>query len=156
MLKILEARLPPTPQQTNQKKITPAGSLVMDAATKNPAVGSLPVAFVRSPDHAAKDGGGRYLVVVNSGYGVQFSASTNRGQQSIAVIDLNAQLGPQVIQNVYFPSPQSANVGAAFSPSPDPAGNYTLYVSGGFENKIWMFQFRPGQAISGRAAFPRP
>ncbi len=60
--------------QTNQRKITPAGSLVMDAETKIPAVGSLPVAFVRSPDHAAKDGGGRYLVVVNSGYGVQFSA----------------------------------------------------------------------------------
>ena len=128
----------------------------MDAVTKIPAVGSLPVAFVRSPDHAAKDGGGRYLVVVNSGYGVQFSASTNRGQQSIAVIDLNAQLGPQVIQNVYFPSPQSANVGAAFSPSPDPAGNYTLYVSGGFENKIWMFQFRPGQAIPVEPPSPGP
>jgi YVTN family beta-propeller protein len=131
--------------QTNEKKITPAGSLVMDAGTKNPAVGSLPVTFVRSPDHEAKDGGGRYLIAVNSGYGIQFSASTNRGQQSIAVVDLNAQLGPQVIQNVYFPTPQSANVGTAFSPMPDANGGYILYVSGGFENRIWMFQFRPGE-----------
>jgi YVTN family beta-propeller protein len=125
------------------RPITPAGSLVVDATTGNPAVGSLPVAFLRSPDHAAKDGGGRYLISVNSGYGIQFSAATNHGQQSISVLDLNAQPGPRVIQNVYFPSPQSAQVGAAFSPAADPSGAYTLYVSGGFENKIWMFRFRP-------------
>ena len=125
------------------RPVTPAGSLVLDATTGNPAVGSLPVAFVRSPDHAAKDGSGRYLVSVNSGYGIQFSAATNPRQQSLSVLDLNAQPGPQVIQNVYFPSPQSAQVGAAFSPEPDPSGAYTLYVSGGFENKIWIFRFRP-------------
>src|SRR5580704_6476298 len=123
--------------------ITPAGALVLDATTGNPAVGSLPVAFVRSPDHAAKDGGGRYLISVNSGYGIQFNAATNPEQQSISVLDLNAQPSPQVIQNVYFPSPQSAQVGAAFSPEADPSGAYTLYVSGGFENKIWMFRLRP-------------
>jgi YVTN family beta-propeller protein len=123
--------------------ITPAGSLVLDATTGHPAVGSLPVAFVRSPDHAAKDGGGRYLISVNSGYGIQFNAATNPQQQSISVLDLNAQPSPQVIQNVYFPSPQSAQVGAAFSSEPDHTGVYTLYVSGGFENKIWMFRFRP-------------
>jgi YVTN family beta-propeller protein len=126
------------------RPITPAGSLVLDATTGYPAVGSLPVAFLRSPDNAAKDGGGRYLVSVNSGYGIQFSAATNHGQQSISVVDLNAQPGPRVIQNVYFPSPQSVQVGAAFSPAADPSGAYTLYVSGGFENKIWMFRFRPG------------
>src|SRR5579862_2486429 len=125
------------------RPVTPAGSLVPDATTGQPAVGSLPVAFVRSPDRTAKDGGGRYLVVVNSGYGIQFSAATNREQQSISVLDLNAQPSPQVIQNVYFPSPQSAQVGAAFSFEPDSTGAYTLYVSGGFENKIWLFRFRP-------------
>ncbi|MGA8366059.1 MAG: bifunctional YncE family protein/alkaline phosphatase family protein [Candidatus Acidiferrales bacterium] len=128
------------------RPITPAGSLILDKTTGLPAVGSLPVAFVRSPDHAAKDGGGRYLVSVNSGYGIQFNAATSPEQQSISVLDLNAQPVPQVIQNVYFPTPQSAQVGAAFSPEPDPTGAYTLYVSGGFENKIWMFRFRPNAA----------
>jgi YVTN family beta-propeller protein len=118
----------------------------MDAATGHPAIGSLPVAFIRSPDHAANDGGGRYLISVDSGYGIQFDSKTNQGQQSIAVLDLNAQPAPQVIQNVYFPSPQSAQVGAAFSPAPDSAGAYTLYVSGGFENKVWMFRFTAGAA----------
>src|ERR1700732_2389091 len=46
------------------RPITPAGSFVLDATTRQPAVGSLPVSFVRSPAHAAKHGGGRYLVVV--------------------------------------------------------------------------------------------
>ncbi len=123
------------------RPITPAGSLVLDAATGLPAVGSLPVAFVRSPDHAAKDGGGRYLVSVNSGYGIQFSAATNPEQQSLSVLDLNARPAPAVIQNVFFPGPQSVQVGAAFSPEPDSSGAYTLYVSGGFENKIWIFSF---------------
>ena len=137
------------------RPITPAGSLVLDATTGLPAVGSLPVAFVRSPDHAAKDGGGRYLISVNSGYGIQFNAATNPEQQSISVLDLNAQPVPQVIQNVYFPTPQSAQVGAAFSPEPDPTGAYTLYVSGGFENKIWMFRFRPNAAATGFTRFER-
>src|SRR5579863_2686315 len=128
------------------RPITPAGSLVPDTTTGHPAVGSLPVAFVRSPDHAAKDGGGRYLISINSGLGIQFNAATNPEQQSISVLDLNAQPSPQVIQDVYFPSPQSAQVGAAFSPEPDSTGSYTLYVSGGFENKIWMFRFRPNAA----------
>jgi len=125
------------------RPISPAGSLVLDATTGYPAVGSLPVAFVRSPDHTANDGGGRYMISVNSGLGIQFSAATAPQQQSISVLDLNAQPFPQVIQNVYFPSPQSAQVGAVFSPEPDSAGSYALYVSGGFENKIWMFRFRP-------------
>jgi YVTN family beta-propeller protein len=136
-------RSPSNDPASEGRPITPAGSLVLDATTGRPAVGSLPVAFVRSPDHAAKDGGGRYLISVNSGYGIQFNAATNPEQQSISVLDLNAQPSPQVIQNVYFPSPQSAQVGAAFSPEPDSTGSYTLYVSGGFENKIWMFRFRP-------------
>jgi YVTN family beta-propeller protein len=126
------------------RPVTPAGSLVWDATTHQPAVGSLPVAFVRSPDRTGPEGRGRYLVAVNSGYGVQFNASSNRGQQSLAVIDLNAGPSPSVVQNVYFPSPQSASVGAAFSPRAAADGTFALYASGGFENKIWVFKFKPG------------
>ncbi|HTS12361.1 MAG TPA: bifunctional YncE family protein/alkaline phosphatase family protein [Candidatus Limnocylindrales bacterium] len=125
------------------RPISPAGTLINDANTGNPAVGSLPVNFVRTPDHSASDGAGRFLVAVNSGYGIQFSGATNEGQQSLSVIDLNAQPAPQVVQNVYFPAPQSANVGAVFAPQAAPDGSYTLYVSGGFENKIWIFRFNP-------------
>lgn len=135
---------PVSPETASEgRPITPAGLLVINAATGLPAVGSLPVAFVRSPDHAARDGGGRYLVSVNSGYGIQFSAATNPEQQSLSVLDLNAQPAAAVIQDVYFPGPQSAQVGAAFSSHPDSSGAYTLYVSGGFENKIWIFSFLP-------------
>ena len=122
---------------------SPAGTLVLDAATGKPAVGSLPVDLVRSPDSLGPDGKGRYLVAVNSGYGVQFDARTSRGQQSLALIDLNAKPAPAVVQNVYFPSPQSACVGAVFSP-PAADGSATLFVSGGFENKVWGFRYRPG------------
>ncbi len=126
------------------RQLTPAGTLVFDRTTRQPAVGALPVDFVRSPDKAAADGSGRYLVAVNSGFGLQFSSATNRAQQSLAVIDLNARPAPVVIQNIYFPTPQSVNVGACFSPQAEEDGAYTLYASGGFENKIWMFRFRPG------------
>ena len=125
--------------------VAPAGVFVSDQATGKPAVGSLPVDLVRSPDHDGPDGGGRYLLAVNSGYGLQFSAGTNRGQQSIALIDLQADPAPAVVQNVYFPSPQSACVGAAFSPLAND-GTAALYVSGGFENKVWRFRFTPGAA----------
>ena len=124
------------------RPITPAGTLVQDLTTRQTAVGALPVAFVRSPDKLGPDGEGRYLLAVNSGYGVQFNAAANRGQQSIAVIDLNAKPAA-VVQNVYFPSPQSVNVGVVFSPVPDADGSHALYVSGGFENKIWIFRFHP-------------
>jgi YVTN family beta-propeller protein len=87
---------------------------------------------------------GRYLIAVNSGFGVQFNSNTNRAQQSLSVIDLNARPAPAVIQNVYFPSPQSVNVGLVFSPRAERNGSYTLYAAGGFENKIWMFSFQPG------------
>jgi YVTN family beta-propeller protein len=123
--------------------ITPAGSLVKDSTTHLPAVGSLTVDFVRSPDQSGPGRKGRYLIAVNSGYGIQFTSSGNRGQQSLAVIDLNARPVPAVIQNVYFPSPQSANVGVVFGPRPAADGTFPLYVSGGFENKIWLFSFRP-------------
>ena len=127
--------------------ITPAGSLVMDVTTELPAVGALTVDFVRSPDQSGPGGKGRYLIAVNSGYGIQFTASGNRGQQSLAVIDLNAKPVAAVIQNVYFPSPQSVNVGVVFGPRPAADGSFPLYVSGGFENKIWIFTFRAENAM---------
>lgn len=129
-----------------ERQITPAGTLVFDKTTRQPAVGALPLDFVRSPDKTAADGRGRYLVAVNSGFGLQFNSATNRAQQSLAIIDLNARPAPIVIQNIYFPTPQSVNVGACFSPRAEEDGAYTLYASGGFENKIWMFRFRPGAA----------
>ncbi|HJS24275.1 MAG TPA: hypothetical protein VJ751_07975, partial [Pyrinomonadaceae bacterium] len=117
------------------RPITPAGSLVQDLTTRQAAVGALPVDFVRSPDKLGPGGEGRYLIAVNSGYGLQFNAGANRGQQSLGVIDLNAKPAAAVVQNVYFPSPQSVNVGVVFSPVPNEDGSHALYVSGGFENK---------------------
>jgi DNA-binding beta-propeller fold protein YncE len=138
------------------RPITPAGSLVIDSTTRQRAVGSLPVDFVRSPDRTGPEGKGRYLVAVNSGYGIQFNAASNRGQQSLALIDLNASPAPVVIQNVYFPSPQSVNVGVVFSPVPDADSSYSLYVSGGFENKIWIFRFIAGSQTPITPASPGP
>ena len=126
------------------RTITPAGMLIMDAATKLAAVAPLTVNFIRSNDKTGPDGKGRYLIAVNSGFGVQFNAETNRGQQSLAVIDLNAKPAPAVVQNVYFPTPQSANIGIALAPRAEQDGAQLLYVSGGVENKIWMFRFTPG------------
>jgi YVTN family beta-propeller protein len=133
-----------------------AGTLVLDANTRQPAVGALPVEFVRSPDRSGPDGLGRYLISVNSGYGIQFNSSANIGQQSLGVIDLNARPGAQVIQNVYFPSPQSVNVGVVFAQQANPDGTYQLYVSGGFENKIWIFQFQPGSKFPITPTSPGP
>ena len=138
------------------RPITPAGTLVMDAGTHLPAVGAMPMNMLRSPDKLGHGGKGRYLLVVNSGFGVQFSDATNHAQQSIAVIDLNASPEPAVIQNVYFPTPQSANVGVAFAPAPAADGTFALYVSGGFENKIWIFRFDPKAPAPLQPASPGP
>ena len=123
--------------------LQPAGALVKDTTTGKAAVGSLPVDFIRSPDDDGPDGKGRYLIAVNSGYGIQFDAKTSRGQQSLAVIDLMAKDGAAVVQNVYFPSPQSAQVGAVFG-EVGKDETAPLFVSGGFENKVWQFRFTPG------------
>src|SRR6266436_3045832 len=138
------------------RPITPAGALVIDAATRLPAVGAMPMAMLRSPDTLGHGGKGRYLLVVNSGYGVQFSEDTNEAQQSIAVIDLNAAPEPVVIQNVYFPTPQSTNVGLAFSLTAGADGIFELYVSGGFENKVWIFRFDPKAAAPLQPGSPGP
>ena len=137
------------------RPITPAGTLVRDVSTRQVAVGALPVDFVRSPDKLGPGGQGRYLIAVNSGYGVQFRVTGNRGQQSLAVIDLNLKPAA-VIQSVYFPSPQSVNVGVVFSPRSEPDGSHLLYVSGGFENKIWIFRFHPARKLPISPASPGP
>ena len=137
------------------RPITPAGSLVQDVTTRHAAVGALTVDFVRSPDKLGPDGAGRFLIAVNSGYGIQFNSSANRGQQSLSVIDLNAKPAA-VVQNVYFPSPQSVNVGVVFSPVADEDGSHALYVSGGFENKIWIFRFHPEHQPPITPASPGP
>ena len=137
------------------RPITPAGTLVRDATTRQIAVGALPVDFVRSPDRLGPGGKGRFLIAVNSGYGVQFRVTGNRGQQSLAVIDLNAKPAA-VIQNVYFPSPQSVNVGVVFSPRSELDGSHLLYVSGGFENKIWIFRFHPARKLPISPTSPGP
>lgn len=137
------------------RPITPAGSLVQDRTTRQTAVGALPVDFVRSPDKTGPGGDGRFLLSVNSGYGLQFNAAANRGQQSLSVIDLNAKPAT-VVQNIYFPSPQSVNVGVVFAPKPQEDGSYALYVSGGFENKIWIFRFQPESQTPITPASPGP
>jgi YVTN family beta-propeller protein len=137
------------------RPITPAGSLVQDLTTRQVAVGALPVDLVRSPDKLGPGGEGRFLLAVNSGYGIQFNAAANRGQQSIGVIDLNAKPAA-VVQNVYFPSPQSVNVGVVFAPAPQEDGSHALYVSGGFENKIWIFRFQPDSRTPITPASPGP
>jgi YVTN family beta-propeller protein len=127
-----------------QRPLDPAGDVLL-RPDGSIAEGSLPVAMLRSPDTTGPDGGGRYLVVVNSGYGVQYAARRNKGQQLLQVVDLAASPAPVIVQEVYFPSPQSANVGAVFGRKPNRGGNWRLYVSGGFENRIWRFTFRPGE-----------
>src|SRR5215208_7455282 len=137
------------------RPITPAGSLVQDLTTRQAAVGSLPVDLVRSPDALGPGGEGRFLLSVHRGYGIQFNAAGNRGQQSLSVIDLNAKPAG-VVQNVYFPSPQSVNVGVVFAPAPQEDGSHALYVSGGFENKIWIFRFQPDNKTPITPASPGP
>jgi YVTN family beta-propeller protein len=121
---------------------TPAGHLMTDVATGLPAVAPLTMNFVRSPDNTGPNGKGRFLIAVNSGFGLQFS-DASKAQQSLSVIDLNAAGEPKVVQNIYFPAPQSANFGLAFDERIQADSRYRLYLSGGFENKIWMLDLDP-------------
>ncbi len=115
-----------------------------DATTNLPATAPLTVDFVRSPDRDGADGKGRYLIAVNSGFGLQFD-SKSKAQQTLSVIDTEAKPEPQVVQNVYFPTPNSANFGVTFSTEKDADGAYQIFVAGGFENRIWIFKFNPNE-----------
>ena len=118
----------------------PAGKLIIDAETNLPAVAPLTMNFVRTPDNSGPDGKGRYLIAVNSGFGIQIN-TRSKAMQTLSVIDLLSKPDPKVIQNVYFPSPQSANVGLVFDSRKQHDGTYRLFLAGGFENKIWMLGF---------------
>src|SRR5262249_5584023 len=107
-----------------------------------PAVAPMTMNFVRTPDNQGPDGKGRYLIAVNSGFGLFFSAK-GKSQQTVSVIDLNAKPDPLIVQDVYFPSPPSANFRLAFDPKLQPDGKYRLYIAGGFENKISIMSFDP-------------
>jgi YVTN family beta-propeller protein len=133
------------PAVPGQFVLEPVGDVIR-TADGAVAEGSLPVAFVRSPDDTGPDHGGRYLIAVNSGYGVQLNARSNEGQQLLQVIDLAAQPAPTVVQTVYFPTPQSVNVGVAFGRKADSAGAWPLYASGGVQDRVWLFTFTPGAA----------
>src|SRR4051794_2628530 len=128
-----------------QFALEPAGDAILDASGVT-AEGSLPVAFVRSPDRLGPGGRGRYLVVVNSGYGIQVNREGNEGLQMLQVLDLSASPSPSVVQSVYFPSPTSVNVGVVFAPAPKPDGTWTLFASGGVQDRIWRFTFTPEAA----------
>ena len=130
---------------SQDRSITPAGRLIMDASNGMPAVAPLTMNFIRTPDTNGPDGKGRYLIAVNSGWGIQQN-SRSRGNQTLSVIDLNKTPEPQVIQNVWFPAPQSANVGIAFDTKPLHDGRYRFFVSGGFENKVWILNYDPSAA----------
>ncbi len=143
-----QTKAEPAPVPDNglqNRKTSPAGKLLTDAATNAPAVMPLTFNFVRSPDTSAADGKGRFLIAVNSGYGLTFNAKS-KPQQTLSVIDLNKTPEPQVVQNVYFPSPQSANFGLVFDKKMLPDGKFNLYLAGGFENKIWILGFDPNAA----------
>ncbi len=128
--------------QLQSRKTAPAGKLLIDAATNQPAVMPLTFNFVRSPDASAGDGQGRFLIAVNSGYGLTFDAKS-KPQQTLSVIDLNKTPEPRIVQNLYFPAPQSANFGLVFDAKAQPDGKFNLYLAGGFENKIWILSFNP-------------
>ena len=130
---------------TDQNFTAPAGKLIVDAATGLAAVAPLTMNLVRTPDNGGPDGKGRYLIAVNSGYGLAVN-SKSKAQQTVSVIDLNLKPEPKVIQNIYFPSPQSANVGFVFNANARADGRFQLYLSGGYENKIWILDFDPASA----------
>ena len=58
------------------KKIAPAGKLLLDAETNEAAVMPLTFDFVRSPDSSGPDNKGRFLIAVNSGYGLMFNSKS--------------------------------------------------------------------------------
>ena len=144
-LRFTQAGTDPANEPTDGYQTTPAGRLVVDAVTGLPAVAPLTMNFVRTPDKSGPDGKGRFLIAVNSGYGIEFN-SKSKAQQTLSVIDLNLKPEPKIVQNVYFPAPQSANFGLAFDPKLQPDDKYRLFLAGGYENKIWILGFDPAAA----------
>ena len=86
---VLSSAVHPQEAPPLQRPLDPAGDVVLGADGRM-AEGALPVAIPRSPDTGGPDGGGRYLVVVNSGFGSEVSRQFEHARQSLQVIDLNA------------------------------------------------------------------
>jgi len=80
----------PNNVSTQGRALTLAGKLLTDAATNLPAVAPLTVDFVRSPDNSGADGKGRYLIAVNSGFGLQFNGES-KAQQTLSVIEMKTK-----------------------------------------------------------------
>ena len=77
-------------------------------------------------------------MVVNSGFGVQLRANANEGQQLLQVVDLErdsrAWWSCRTCISLRRRAPRSAPL---FGRKPNRSGGWALYVSGGFENRIW-------------------
>src|SRR4029453_1580958 len=73
------ASLGPQTTPPLQRPLDPAGDVVL-RRDGSVAEGSLPVTMLRSPDTSGPDGRGRYLGVVNSGYGAQLRGGATQGR----------------------------------------------------------------------------
>src|SRR5471030_3321933 len=71
--RVVDAAVPPD-------NTTPAGKLVVDATTGWPAIAPLTMTFVHSPDADGPGGKGRYLIAINSGYGIEFTSKSRQQQ----------------------------------------------------------------------------
>ena len=68
------------------RRITPAGRLVKDLTTGLPAVGALPVSFVRSPDRRGPQGGGITSGGTGPGAAGAGPAGVGRGGREIGIL----------------------------------------------------------------------
>lgn len=101
--------------------VTPHGWMVTPAGSQL-TLGDFPMGGVFSPDH-------RYLIVSNDG----------QGEQSIQVVDVNAQ---KVVQTIPYTSHEALYLGVVFSPD-----GKTLYASAGGNNKIRVYDFNNGTLV---------
>ena len=132
---------PPQPVPPLQRPLDPAG----DRASPRRRIdgGRLPARHV--PPLARHDwpgGRGRYLVVVNSGYGVQYAPHERRtavaaGHRS----QCPAGAGRRAVGLLPVAAKHQRGRGVRHQAD---AGAWPLYVSGGFENRIWRLTFTPG------------
>ena len=126
------------------RSIPPVTSILRDDGSM--AEGSLPVTILRSPDTSGPGGGGRYLVVVNSGYGVQLRADANEGQQLLQVVDLARDARACGRAGGVFPvAAERQRRSRVRDASRTGSGAWPLYVSGGFENRIWRLTLHAGR-----------
>src|SRR4051812_34080411 len=80
-----KAQTGPNPLVSAARDVHPAGKLLIDVGTNRPAAAPMTMNFVRTPDSGGADGKGRYLIAVNSGFGLMFN-SKSKAQQTLSVI----------------------------------------------------------------------